>query len=124
VLTGSSMDMAALIGVIMLVGIVVNNGIVLVDAANQLRAQYPDRMEAAKAAAQQRLRPVLLTALTTIIGMIPLALGIGEGAAGWQGLAKAVMGGLTVATFLTLYVVPIIYSFMAPKVAVSHTEKK
>jgi hydrophobic/amphiphilic exporter-1 (mainly G- bacteria), HAE1 family len=123
VLTGSSLDMAALLGVIMLVGIVVNNGIVMVDAANRLREKFPERKAAALAAAQQRLRPVLLTALTTIFSMVPLALEIGEGAAGWGGLAKAVIGGLSVATFLTLYFVPVIYSVFAPKVAVAHTEK-
>jgi HAE1 family hydrophobic/amphiphilic exporter-1 len=122
-LTGSSMDMAALLGGIMLVGIVVNNGIVMVDAANQLRAKYPGRKEAVLAAAQQRMRPVLLTALTTILSMVPLALEIGEGAAGWGGLAKAIIGGLSVAAFLTLFFVPVVYSVFAPKVAVSHTEQ-
>ena len=122
-LTGSSMDVTSLIGVIMLVGIVVNNGIVMVDAANQLRTQFPDRKQAALEAALQRLRPVLLTALTTIFSMVPLALGLGQGAATWAGLAKAVIGGLTVATFLTLFLVPVVYSLFAPKVVVKHTEQ-
>ncbi|MBI5510273.1 MAG: efflux RND transporter permease subunit [Deltaproteobacteria bacterium] len=121
-LTGSSMDIMSLIGVIMLVGIVVNNGIVMVDAANQLRAEFPDRRRAAIEAALQRLRPVLLTALTTIFGMVPLALGLGQGAATWAGLAKAVIGGLTVATFLTLFLVPVVYSLFAPKEAPAHVE--
>ena len=117
------MDVTSLIGVIMLVGIVVNNGIVMVDAANQLRTQFPDRKQAALEAALQRLRPVLLTALTTIFSMVPLALGLGQGAATWAGLAKAVIGGLTVATFLTLFLVPVVYSLFAPKVVVKHTEQ-
>jgi HAE1 family hydrophobic/amphiphilic exporter-1 len=123
-LTGSSLDVMSFIGVIMLVGIVVNNGIVMVDAANQLRAQYPDRKRAAIEAALQRLRPVVLTALTTIFGMVPLALGLGQGAAMWSGLAKAVISGLTVATFLTLFLVPVVYSAFAPKEIEVETEPK
>lgn len=110
VLSRSTLDISALIGVIMLVGIVVNNGIVMVDAANQLQEEGLSRRDAIQKAALTRLRPILLTSLTTILAMIPLALGIGEGAAGWEGMAKAVIGGLTVATFLTLYVVPTMYT--------------
>jgi len=119
-LTQSTMDMSALIGVIMLVGIVVNNGIVMVDAANQLREQGLGRTEAIIEAASIRLRPVLMTSLTTILAMTPLALGIGEGSAGWAGLSKAVIGGLTAATFFTLFVVPTAYTFFARKVVPAH----
>lgn len=115
-LTGSNMDIPSLIGVIMLIGIVVNNGIVMVDFANQLRAQGHDRLEAIVRAAQIRMRPVVMTSLATIFAMLPLALGIGEGSAGWAGLAKAVMGGLSFATVLTLAVVPTMYTIFAPKV--------
>jgi HAE1 family hydrophobic/amphiphilic exporter-1 len=115
-LTGSNLDIPALIGVIMLVGIVVNNGIVMVDFGNQLRAEGYDRVEAIVRAASIRMRPVVMTSLTTILGMLPLALGIGQGSAGWAGLAKSVMGGLSLATFLTLFVVPTMYSLFAPKV--------
>ena len=113
--TRSTMDMSALIGVIMLVGIVVNNGIVMIDAANQQRALGLGRVEAILEAASIRLRPVLMTSLTTILAMTPLALGIGEGSAGWAGLAKSVIGGLTAATCLTLFVVPTAYTIFARK---------
>lgn len=115
-LTRSTMDMSALIGVIMLVGIVVNNGIVMVDAANQRRIDGLGRTEAIVEAAAMRLRPVLMTSLTTMLAMAPLALGIGEGSEGWAGLAKSVIGGLFAATFLTIFVVPVAYTFFARKV--------
>lgn len=114
--TGSNLDIPALIGVIMLVGIVVNNGIVMVDFANQLRAEGHDRLEAIARAAQIRLRPIMMTSLAAIFGMLPLALGIGEGSAGWAGLAKSVIGGLSFATLLTLFVIPTMYTLFAPKV--------
>jgi HAE1 family hydrophobic/amphiphilic exporter-1 len=115
-LTRSTMDVSALIGVIMLVGIVVNNGIIMVDAANQLRDAGRDRLQAIAEAGRLRLRPVLMTSLTTILAMVPLALEIGEGAAEWAGMAKAVIGGLSTATFLTLFVIPIMYTLFAPEV--------
>jgi len=117
VLTGSAMDVSSLIGVIMLVGIVVNNGIILVDAGNQLRQQGLGTVPAMAQAARQRLRPVLLTSLTTILSMVPLALELGEGAASWSGMARAVIGGLTVATALTLLVVPTMYTLLSSKTA-------
>jgi len=113
VITRSTLNISALVGVIMLVGIVVNNGIIMVDAANQLRAEGLDRFEAIRQAAATRLRPILLTSLTTILAMVPLALGIGEGAAGWEGMAKAVIGGLTFSTALTLFVIPTMYTVFA-----------
>ena len=112
-LTGTDMNVMALIGVIMLVGIVVNNGIVLVDYTNQLRARGKELFEALMEAGRVRMRPVLMTALTTICGMFPLALGIGESGESWAPLARSVMGGLTVATVLTLVVVPCIYAIFA-----------
>jgi HAE1 family hydrophobic/amphiphilic exporter-1 len=119
ILTRSTMDMSALIGVIMLVGIVVNNGIVMIDAANQLRAKGLGRVEAIIEAAVMRLRPVLMTSITTMLAMTPLALEIGEGSAGWAGLAKAVIGGLFAATAFTLIVVPTAYTLFARKVVQS-----
>jgi HAE1 family hydrophobic/amphiphilic exporter-1 len=95
---------------VMLVGIVVNNGIVLVDYINQLRQRGLSMREAILEGGQIRMRPVLMTALTTILAMFPLALGIGESGESWAPMARAVMGGLTVATVLTLIVVPAIYS--------------
>ena len=114
-LTRSTMDISSLVGAIMLVGIVVNNGIVMVDAANQLRLKGMGRVDAIVRAARIRLRPVLMTSATTILAMVPLALEIGEGSAGWGGMAKAVIGGLLVATLLTLFVVPTAYTLFARK---------
>jgi HAE1 family hydrophobic/amphiphilic exporter-1 len=109
-LTGTTLSVTAMIGMLMLAGIVVNNGIVLVDYANQLRAARGLSVtEAVAEAGRVRLRPILMTAMTTIIGMLPLALGIGESGETWAPMARAVMGGLTVATFLTLYVLPCLY---------------
>lgn len=116
ILTHKSLDISALIGVIMLAGIVVNNGIVLIDAANQLRLQGYDRTRAVATAARMRLRPVLLTSLTTICSMIPLGLEIGEGSENWSGMAVAVIGGLTTATLLTLIIVPVMYTVFGQKV--------
>ncbi len=112
VLTGKTFNIATFIGVIMLAGIVVNNAIVLVDYINTLRRRGMELREAILQAGPVRLRPVLMTALTTILGMVPLALGIGEGAEADAPLAVAVIGGLTVATFLTLVVVPVVYTLL------------
>jgi len=115
ILTRSNVDVTAMVGIIMLVGIVVNNGIVMIDAANQFREQGLGRTEAIAKASRLRMRPVLMTSLTTILAMTPLALEIGEGAAGWGGMAKAVIGGLLAATVLTLVVVPTMYTLFARK---------
>lgn len=110
IVTGMPMSVPAIIGIVILVGIVVNNGIVLVDRANQShRGEHKPLLEAVLEAGKLRFRPVLMTALTTILSMIPLALGIGEGAETWAPMARTIIGGLTAATFLTLFVVPIAY---------------
>jgi HAE1 family hydrophobic/amphiphilic exporter-1 len=114
-ITRSVMNISSLVGVIMLVGIVVNNGIVMIDAANQLREEGIERIQAIRDAATMRMRPILMTSATTILAMVPLALEIGEGSAGWSGMAKAVIGGLLASTFLTLFVVPTMYTFFAGK---------
>ena len=114
-ITGRTIDVAGIIGVIMLTGIVVNNGIVLVDAANQNRERGMDKITAIVSAGRTRLRPVMMTALTTILSMIPLALELGEGSETWSGLGTSVIGGLTLSTFFTLFFVPIMYSFFASK---------
>lgn len=108
-LTGTSLSVMALVGMVMLVGIVVNNGIVLVDYINQLRARGKEMTEAILEGGRVRLRPVLMTALTTILAMLPLALGLGESGENWAPMARAVMGGMAVGTILTLLVVPVIY---------------
>ncbi len=108
-ITGTTLSVMALVGIVMLVGIVVNNGIVLVDYINQLRRKGKDLYEAVEEGGRVRLRPVLMTALTTILGMVPLALEIGSGSENWAPLARAVIGGLTTSTILTLIIVPIMY---------------
>ena len=109
VLTGRALSVPAFIGVIMLAGIVVNNAIVLVDYINVLRGRGVDRLEAILKAGPTRLRPILMTTLTTILGLIPLALGIGEGAEVQAPWATVVIGGLTTSTALTLDN-PVIYT--------------
>jgi HAE1 family hydrophobic/amphiphilic exporter-1 len=109
-ITGTDLSVMALIGMVMLVGIVVNNGIVLVDYINQLRDRGRELYDAILEAGRVRMRPVLMTALTTILAMLPLSLGLGESGENWAPMARSVMGGLSVATVLTLIVVPVIYA--------------
>jgi HAE1 family hydrophobic/amphiphilic exporter-1 len=109
-LTGVTLSLTSFIGMIMLVGIVVNNAIVLVDYINQLRDRGMSLTEAIRTGGERRLRPVLMTALTTIGGMLPLALGSGEGAEMWRPLAVAVIGGLLFSTLVTLVLIPTVYA--------------
>lgn len=116
-ITNTALSVIALIGAIMLVGIVVKNGIVMVDFANLLRERGLSVSQAVIAAGKSRLRPVLMTTLTTVLGMLPLAMGLGEGSETWQPMGIAVIGGLTFSTVLTLIVVPIVYTlFMASNI--------
>ena len=108
-LTGTSLSLIALIGAIMLVGIVVKNGIVMVDYTNLLVERGSSVVQAAVAAGKSRLRPVLMTSLTTVFGMVPMAMGLGEGSEIWQPMGVAVIGGLTFSTILTLLVLPALY---------------
>ena len=94
----------------MLVGIVVKNGIVIVDFTNLQRERGLPLNEAVVTAGKSRLRPVLMTTLTTIFGMLPLAIGTGEGSEIWQPMGISVVGGLTFSTILTLLVIPAVYS--------------
>ena len=114
-LTGTTVNIVALIGVIMLAGIVVNNAIVLVDLINQLRAQGADRFDAIMEAGSARLRPILMTSLTTALGLLPMAMGFGEGSEVRTPMAITVIGGLVVSTLLTLVVIPVVYSLMDRK---------
>jgi len=107
--TGTPMSVMALIGMLMLAGIVVNNGIVMIDYANQLRKKGLEVKEAIVQASTIRMRPIIMTAATTILAMVPLALEIGEGAESWAPMAVTIIGGLFVATVLTLIVEPCIY---------------
>ncbi len=105
-LTQAPVGVLALIGVIMLSGIVVNNGIIYVNRILQLEEGGQSRLDAVQIAGRERFRPILITTLTTILGLLPLAFGIGAGSELRQPLALTVVGGLAVATFLTLYVIP------------------
>lgn len=109
---GAALSMNALLGMIMLVGIVVNNGILLIDYINQLRNRGMEKYEAIVTGGTTRLRPILITALTTIFGMLPIAFGFGEGGEALQPLGAVVVGGLTTSTFLTLIIIPVVYSLI------------
>ncbi|MFA6240264.1 MAG: efflux RND transporter permease subunit [Candidatus Hydrogenedentales bacterium] len=112
-LTDTPIDIVGMIGMILMVGVVVNNGIVLVDYINQLRARGVPRAEAVLSAGHDRFRPVMMTALTTILGCVPLAMGGGiETEVSFTSLGRALIGGLTSATFLTLFIVPITYTLV------------
>src|SRR5262249_33170271 len=112
-LTGTTLNVESLMGTIMAVGVAVSNSILLVSFANDLREQKEvGPRAAALEAGRTRLRPVLMTALAMILGMIPMALGFGEGGEQNAPLARAVIGGLGVATVVTLFVVPVVYSLV------------
>ncbi len=102
----------AVIGAIVLAGIVVNNGIVLIDYINILRSRGIEKTDAIILSGTTRLRPIMMTTLTTVLGLIPLALAAGDGAEVQAPLAVVVIGGLTLSTLLTLIVIPIIYSVL------------
>ena len=110
--TGNNLGIISMIGMIALVGIVVNNAIVLVDFINQRRREGERVAEAIKDACVVRLRPILMTTITTILGLVPLAFGWGEGAEFQRSLAVTVIGGLTSSTILTLFVIPVVYSLV------------
>ena len=114
-ISGSSISVVVFIGLILLAGIVVNNAIVLIDLVNQLRAQGKSKLDAILEGGRSRLRPILMTTLTTALGLLPLALGIGEGAEVRAPMAITVIGGLTVSTLLTLVVIPVVYSVLDRK---------
>jgi multidrug efflux pump len=101
------------IGIIMLIGLVSKNGILIVEFANQRKIAGMDKFEAIKYSAAARFRPILMTSLSTILGVLPLAIGFGEGAESRVAMGTAVVGGLTVATLLTLYIVPAIYTYIS-----------
>ncbi|MDR2134565.1 MAG: efflux RND transporter permease subunit [Treponema sp.] len=110
--TGQAMSMFSVVGIVALVGVVVNNGIVLVDFTNTLRARGMKVREACLEAGRSRLRPILMTSLTTILGMAPIAFFPGAGADTIQPIGKTFVGGLTVSTLMTLFVIPSIYSVL------------
>ncbi|MCA1798691.1 MAG: efflux RND transporter permease subunit [Xanthomonadaceae bacterium] len=109
-LTGSTISIVVFIGLIMLAGIVVNNAIVLVTRINQLREDGLERLDAVVGAGAARLRPIVMTTMTTVLGLLPLAIGLGEGAEMRAPMAITVIGGLLVSTLLTLVVIPVMYT--------------
>jgi len=110
---GITMNIFSQIGIIMLIGLVSKNGILIVEFANQRKQAGLSKIEAIKFAAASRFRPILMTSMATILGISPLALGLGEGAQSRVSMGIAVVGGLFVSTFLTLYVVPAIYTYIS-----------
>lgn len=111
--TGSTLNMMSFVGIIMLVGIVVKNGIVLVDYINLNRGRGMGVIQSVVNGGKSRLRPVLMTTLTTILGMLPLALSSSEGSEMWKPMAITVIGGLTISTLFTLIIVPTVYASFA-----------
>jgi len=114
-ITGSTISVVVFIGLILLAGIVVNNAIVLIDLINQLRAKGMEKIEAIIEGGRSRLRPILMTMLTTTLALLPLALGVGEGAEVRSPMAITVIGGLTISTLLTLIVIPVVYAIVDRK---------
>jgi len=122
-ITGQTLSLPASMGLLILTGIAVNNGIVMIDYINQLRRRGTDALHAVVKGAGTRLRPILITALTTILGMVPMALSRSEGAEFRRPMAVAVIFGLTFTTFLTLFVIPSLYSSFE-RIRVSGEEKE
>ena len=115
ILLGMELSMVAMLGFLILAGVIVNNGIVFVDTVNQLRAEGMEKRAALVEAGQLRMRPILMTALTTILGMSTMALGNGMGAEMMQPLALVTIGGLTYGTLLTMFIVPALYDLFTGK---------
>jgi hydrophobe/amphiphile efflux-1 (HAE1) family protein len=109
-ITGETLNLISMIGAVMLVGIVVKNGIVLVDFTNLMRDRGLSITQAVLVSGRSRLRPVLMTTITTMLGMLPLAIGIGEGSEMWRPMGVAIIGGLTFSTIITLVLIPVVYT--------------
>ena len=108
-----TMNIFSQIGIIMLIGLVAKNGILIVEFANQKQESGESKMEAIRSASLQRLRPILMTSVSTILGLLPLAIATGEGANQRIAMGTAVIGGMLISTFLTMYIVPAIYSYIS-----------
>ena len=122
--TGNNLDMVGMLGLILLIGIVVKNGIVLVDYINLMRERGIALNEAIALSGQSRLRPVLMTAFTTILGMIPMATSTSEGSEIWTTMGLVVIGGLLVSTFITLIIVPVLYGVFNRRGDIEKKEKE
>ncbi len=124
VLTGTTLSINTFLGIIMLMGIVVNNAIVLISYIIMLRARGFSMYEAVTTSGSSRLRPILMTTITTIAGLLPLALSRGEGSEVWQPLGITMIGGLTVSTLVTLLFVPTLYAVFHRKSAQAQEKKR
>jgi multidrug efflux pump len=113
--TQGTLNVFSQIGIIMLVGLVSKNAILIVEFANQRKAAGRSRLEAIQEAAESRFRPILMTSLSTILGVLPIALALGAGAESRTSMGIAVIGGLVFSTVLTLYVIPAIYTYVSEK---------
>jgi len=118
-LTGTTLNIQSLMGTLMMIGVAVNNSILIVEFANHLREEGHSPAEAARLAAQVRLRPILMTGLVLIAAMLPLSVKLAPGGEAMIPLARAVIGGMLVATVLTLVLVPCVYSLLKRKPAVA-----
>jgi multidrug efflux pump len=110
---GESLNIYSQIGLIMLIGLVTKNGILIVEFANQQRVKGLSINDAVREAATIRLRPILMTSLATIFGILPIAIGLGAGAESRRPLGLVIVGGMLFSTFLTLLIIPVVYSFLA-----------
>ena len=121
--TGTTLSVPSLMGAIMCVGVATANSILIVTFANDERAMMPSARDAMLSAGYARIRPVLMTATAMMLGMLPMSLGLGEGGEQNAPLGRAVIGGLAFATVTTLFVVPIIYTYLRREVPVDHEQK-
>ena len=110
--TQTTISIVVLIGAILLAGIVVNNAIILVDYSNKLRREGMEKLEALQAAGAVRFRPILMTTSTTVLGLLPMAMGLGEGSELRAPMALTVVGGLLTSTLLTLLIIPAVYTLI------------
>ena len=122
-MTGTTLNVPSLMGAIMCIGVATANSILIVSFANDERATEPSAREAVLSAGYARIRPVLMTASAMILGMLPMSLGLGEGGEQNAPLGRAVIGGLLFATVTTLFVVPIVYSYLRTKPPVDHERR-
>jgi HAE1 family hydrophobic/amphiphilic exporter-1 len=122
-ITGTTLSVVAALGAVLLIGIVVKNGIVLVDFTNLMRDRGMKLYDAIVTAGRSRLRPVLMTALTTMLGMLPLALSTGEGSEIWSPMGITVIGGLVFSTLVTMVIVPVMYGIFSRKGERDKTQK-
>jgi HAE1 family hydrophobic/amphiphilic exporter-1 len=113
---GSTLNVVSLLGMIALSGIVVNNAIVLIDYTNLLRSRGKNLIEAVVEGGKSRLRPIIMTTLTTILGLLPIALGLGEGGKLLSSLGQAIAGGLITSTLITLVLIPVLYSLLEERI--------